>query len=77
MSLTQEIIVHNFVSNAVVNICAVSSSIRSQASSFHPELCRTVEELWQNCANGTPGKVEMNISYAYIFEFQNHWICSW
>lgn len=55
MALTKKINLHNFVSNAVFIICAVSCLIPNQASSFHPV------ELWQNHANGTPKKVEINI----------------
>lgn len=54
MALTQEIIAHNFASSAVFNICAISYSITNHVFSFH-------HVVWQNCATGSPGKVEIII----------------
>lgn len=60
---------HNLVSSAVFNIYTVCYSTTNHAYSFR-------HVVWQNCAIGTPGKVEINIFCAYIFKVQNHWIWS-
>lgn len=65
IALTQKIIAHNSVSSSVFNMCTVGYSIVNHVSSFQ-------HVFWQNFAVGNPGKIEINIFYAYLFKFQNH-----